>query len=504
LKEEAWNRLGAYLKETQILGSIQSTLYWDQNTLMPKQGSSWRAEQLTYLAKNLHLRNSSKEFAQLINAASNELNDFEIDSENDKVSKELNIKLLNQELDRQRKLDPILVEKLARAKSKGYESWQQAKNESDYEIFLPYFKELIDLRIEEAKQLSEEYSPWETLAQPYEPEITKDILFKIFNPLRSAIPSLLENVKKFKKKEWDIDPTSQKILCSKLLDEFGRDNELVAVAESPHPFSITLGPKDFRITTRIVKGEPFSSLLATAHEWGHSIYEQGLPAQTHQWFSWPLGQATSMAVHESQSLFWENRIVKSKSFAKSFFTNLKDKGAPLENYLEFWKSINIFKPGLNRVEADELSYGLHILIRTELEIELIEGNLNPKDLPFEWNKKYQELLGIKPTNDTNGCLQDVHWSEGAFGYFPSYLIGHLISAQISDSLENDVGSIDHLVEKKEYKKIIKWLGENVHCYGRSINSMELVKSVSGKDLSPDFFINYLKSKIDQLNKNYFE
>ena len=195
MKEEAWNRLGAYLKETQILGSIQSTLYWDQNTLMPKQGSSWRAEQLTYLAKNLHLRNSSKEFAQLINAASNELNDFESDSENDKVSKELNIKLLNQELDRQRKLDPILVEKLARAKSKGYESWQQAKNESDYEIFLPYFKELIDLRIEEAKQLSEEYSPWETLAQPYEPDITKEILGNIFNPLRKSIPSLLEKVK---------------------------------------------------------------------------------------------------------------------------------------------------------------------------------------------------------------------------------------------------------------------------------------------------------------------
>ena len=504
MKNDAWNSLGSYLKETQILGSIQSTLYWDQNTLMPKKGSSWRAEQLTYLAKNLHKRNSSKELAELIKLASIELNECENKEDNEKFSKNLNIKLLNQELDRQKKLDPKLVEKLARAKSKGYESWQQAKNESDFSIFLPFFKELIDLRIEEANQLSEEYSPWETLAQPYEPDITKEWLNKVFRPLRKSIPSLLESVKRFKKKEWDTDHDSQKILCSKLLDEFGRQKELVAVAESPHPFSITLGPGDFRITTRIVKGEPFSSFLATAHEWGHSIYEQGLPAQTHQWFSWPLGQATSMSIHESQSLFWENRIVKSKAFAKSFFRNFADIGCPLENYIEFWKSINIIKPGLNRVEADEISYGLHILIRTELEIELIEGNLDPKDLPNEWNQKYQELLGIKPSNDSDGCLQDVHWSEGAFGYFPSYLIGHLISAQISYSLENDIGLIEDIIDRKEYIKIIQWLKGNVHCYGRSLNAMELVKSVSGEDLSPDFFINYLKNKIDLFNKNYLE
>tara|TARA_Y100001970_G_scaffold200773_1_gene244244 strand:+ start:15149 stop:16663 length:1515 start_codon:yes stop_codon:yes gene_type:complete len=504
LKDYAWNRLGSYLKETQILGSIQNTLYWDQNTLMPKKGSSWRAEQLTYLAKNLHKRNSSQEFAELIKLAAMELNDSEDQDEDEKINKNLNIKLLNQELDRQKKLDPKLIEKLARAKSKGYESWQQAKNDSDYKIFLPFFKELIDLRIEEANQLSEKYTPWETLAQPYEPDITKDLLEKIFKPLKQSIPLLLENIKESTKIEWDINQNSQKFLCSKLLDEFGREKELVAVAESPHPFSITLGPKDFRITTRIVKGEPFSSLLATAHEWGHSIYEQGLPAQTHQWFSWPLGQATSMAVHESQSLFWENRIVKSKSFAKSFFGNFVDKGCPLKNYLDFWKSINKFETGLNRVEADELTYGLHILIRTELEIELIEGNLDPKDLPNEWNKQYQDLLGIKPSNDSEGCLQDVHWSEGAFGYFPSYLIGHLISAQISHSLESDIGLIDDLISNKEYKKIIQWLKENVHCYGRSLNAMELVKKISGENLSPDYFINYLKDKINSLNNNYLE
>ncbi len=499
MKNLNWSKLGAYLKDTQILGSIQSTLYWDQNTGMPKEGSSWRGEQLTYLAKILHARNSSDEFLNLINLAKSELNESSEFEDAKNSAKKKNIELLHKEFDRQRKIDPKLVTNLARAKSQGYESWQQAKKNSNFEIFLPYFEKLIILRREEANQLSDKLSPWETLAQPYEPDITKDWLFNIFNPLKESIPSMLQKIKEVDNKKWDIDSSAQKVLCNKLLDNFGCDENLVAIAESPHPFSITLGPKDFRITTRVVRGEPFSSFLATAHEWGHSIYEQGLPNETHQWFAWPLGQATSMAVHESQSLFWENRIVKSKAFSRSFFQDFLKSGCPLKNYEELWKSMNIIKPGLNRVEADELSYGMHILIRTELEIELIEGNLNAKDLPFEWNKKYKKLLGIEPCSDAEGCLQDVHWSEGAFGYFPSYLIGHLISAQLTSQLEKDIGLIDQLIEKNDYQTIINWLKKNVHCHGRSLNAMELVKKVSGNELSSDFFLDYLKQKIDELN-----
>ena len=500
MAEIEWNKLGAYLKETQILGSIQNTLYWDQNTGMPKKGASWRSDQLTYIAKILHQRNSSEEFANFIKSASIELLDSESNYKNSQIfqEKKRNIELLEKEYNRQRNLDPKLVESLAKAKSKGYESWQEAKRKSDFDIFLPSFKELIKLRIEEAKQISEIYSPWETLAQPFEPDLTLKWLNNTFQPLRETIPTLIPEIKKSKKNSWDLSPQSQQNLCSKLLDEFGRNRDLVVVAESPHPFSITLGPNDYRITTRIVEGEPFSSFLATAHEWGHSIYEQGLPSQSHQWFSWPLGQATSMAVHESQSLFWENRIVKSKSFAKRFFKNFVSEGCSLKSHLELWKSINHLQAGLNRVEADELTYGLHILIRTELEIDLIEGDLEAKDIPYEWNKRYEDLLGIRPSNDSEGCLQDVHWSEGAFGYFPSYLLGHLISAQISSQMERDIGLIDNLIENGEYEKIIFWLKNNIHKHGRSVNSMELVRNITGEELSSDYFINHLKTKI-----NYF-
>jgi len=205
-----------------------------------------------------------------------------------------------------------------------------------------------------------------------------------------------------------------------------------------------------------------------------------------------------MGVHESQSLFWENRIVKSKSFSQRFFKNFVSEGCSLKSPLELWKSINHLKAGLNRVEADELTYGLHILIRTELEIGLIEGGLDAKDIPSEWNKKYEELLGIKPSNDSEGCLQDVHWSEGAFGYFPSYLLGHLISAQISFQMEKDIGLIDNLIENGQYEKIILWLKNNIHEFGRSFNSRELVRKVTNEELSSDYFINNLKSKINDL------
>jgi carboxypeptidase Taq len=498
LSETEWNKLGAYLKETQILGSIQNTLYWDQNTGMPKKGAAWRSEQLTYIAKVLHKRNSSEEFSNLIQSAKSELLENKKNSDNPLFikHKQRNINLLIKEFNRERNLDPKLVESLAKAKSKGYESWQEAKKKSDFKIFLPFFEKLVKLRIEEAKQISDKYSPWETLAQPFEPELTLKWLNKMFQPLKETIPDLLKGISHLKKNHWDLSRESQQNLCSKLLDEFGRDKDLVIVGKSPHPFSITLGPNDYRLTTRVVAGEPLSSFLATAHEWGHSIYEQGLPSQSHQWFAWPLGQATSMGIHESQSLFWENRIVKSKSFSKRFFKKFVSAGCPLNNYSELWKSINHLEAGLNRVEADELSYGLHILIRTELEIDLIEGGLPAKDIPEEWNKRYSHLLGKQPSNDSEGCLQDVHWSEGAFGYFPSYLLGHLISAQISNQMERDIGLIDNLIENGEYQKIIFWLKNNIHKYGRSVNSMDLVRTVTKEELTPKYFIDHLRSKID--------
>ena len=241
MSEKEWDKLGTYLKETQILGSIQNTLYWDQNTVMPNKGASWRSEQLTFIAKKLHERNSSKDYFDLINAAKAELIKKELNSLNKNLfkSKKRNIDLLMYEFEREKNQDPKLVESLAMAKSKGYESWREAKAKSDFNIFLPYFEGLIKLRIEQAKQIGGKYSPWETLAQPFEPDLNLKWLNKIFQPLKETIPSLIPEIKKLKKYDWDLCPESQQNLCTNLLDEFGRDKDLVVVAKSPHPFSIT-------------------------------------------------------------------------------------------------------------------------------------------------------------------------------------------------------------------------------------------------------------------------
>ncbi len=505
--------MGDYLKETQLLGSIQSTLYWDQNTSMPPAGSSWRGEQLSLLAKLLHARQSSDYFESLLKEAKvefeeqcnlNNLSDLE------KKEKSRNIQLLEQDLTRQRSRDPDLVTSLAIAKAKGYKLWQAAKAKSDFGCFAPALRNLISLRKEEASQLGESRTCWETLAQPYEPDLNIPRLNELFEPIRKKLPELIEKAKSFHEPvpiAWDLEEKAQEKLCNQLLSDWSREKENSLVARSPHPFSITLGPSDYRLTTRVVPGQPLSCLLATAHEWGHSLYEQGLPPQTHQWFAWPLGQATSMGLHESQSLFWENRVARSGAFSERFWPNFAQYGVPLKSPSDLWRFMNPLAPGLNRVEADELSYGMHILIRTDLEIDLLEKGLDVNDLPMEWNKRYSDLLGVTPNNDGEGCLQDVHWSEGAFGYFPSYLIGHLISAQLSETMSDSLrregikgeNPIDNCIRSGNESILISWLRREVHCHGRRMNAEQLVKHVTGRTLSSDAFLKYLENKLELLS-----
>lgn len=500
-RSTAWTRLGRYLKETQLLGSIQSTLYWDQNTRMPAGGASWRGEQLALLARQLHKRQSDQIYSDLIKEAREEWRSPGGSDEHG-PARGRNLDLLEQELGRQQALDPDLVSTLARAKSEGYDLWQKAKRANDFALFAPALRQMIVLRQEQSRQLGEPRGCWETLAQPFEPDLRLERLQELFAPLRKRLPELLSRINRGPRSRslrWDLPASSQKNLSMQLLQNWGRNEEITCVAASPHPFSITLGPCDYRLTTRVVPGQPLSCFLATAHEWGHSLYEQGLPDQSHQWFAWPLGQATSMAVHESQSLFWENRVARSLPFAEHWWQRFAGEGAPLKSAQEFWHAMNPMAAGSNRVEADELSYGLHILIRMDLELALLEQNLPVDDLPEQWNQRYSELLGVTPINDAEGCLQDVHWSEGLFGYFPSYLLGHLISAQLSEAMEVSIGAPEDHVRQGSLDVMLDWLRQHVHPVGRALNAEQLVEKVSGSRLSAKPFLNYLEAKVDALS-----
>ncbi|MFZ0409540.1 MAG: carboxypeptidase M32 [Cyanobium sp.] len=493
----AHGRLRAYLHTTQLLGSIHSTLYYDQNTVMPAAGAPWRGEQLALLARQMHGRQSCSEYSELVAAA-----EAELTADADPGARR-NLALLRQELERQQRLDPVLVGQLAEAQARGYALWQQAKATQNYALFSPALAELVSLRQEQARQLAEPRSCWETLAQTFEPEISKQRLHELFEPLRQQLPVLLDQAATLPPQppaDWDLEEAAQDQLCQTLLQEWGYDASRCQRSRSPHPFSTTIGPADFRITTRIVAGMPFSAFLATAHEWGHSLYEQGLPRSGDHYFPWPLGEATSMGVHESQSLFFECRLARSAAFAERWYPRFRSAlGRDVwGDGRRFWRGINPMRAGLTRVEADELSYGLHIVLRFELELALLEEGLPVEELPERWNSGMERLLGLRPGNDAEGCLQDVHWSEGLFGYFPSYALGHLISAQLSEAMAAELGPIEEQITGGNEPEILAWLGRNVWPLGRRVNAEQLVEQVTGRPLSSEAFLIYLRDKLARL------
>ncbi|MEB3200055.1 MAG: carboxypeptidase M32 [Synechococcaceae cyanobacterium] len=499
---DARSRLRAHLHETRLLGAIHSALYYDQNTVMPAAGAAWRGEQLALLAGQLHQRQSSDAYGELVAAAEEEL------PADAPAAPRRNLELLRLELNRQRCLDPALVRQLAQAQARGNAIWQEARRCDDFAAFAPCLAELIRLRREQASQLEsaepEPRSPWEILAQPFEPGISKQRLTALFTPLERELPGLLETARALPQIQPSEPPelpeALQESLCRRLLESWGYDPSRCQRSRSSHPFSCTLGPADFRITTRVVPGQPLAAFLATAHEWGHSLYEQGLPRSEDHYFPWPLGEATSMAVHESQSLFWECRLARSRAFAARWHGAFCPEGAgdPWGGPHGFWRALNPMRPGLIRVEADELSYGLHIVLRYELELALIEQEMPVEELPSRWNRRMQELLGVTPTSDARGCLQDIHWAEGLFGYFPSYALGHLISAQLAVSMGEALGSLEERIAAQEEEEIRRWLSREVWCLGRSVTAEELVEQVSGRPLEPGPFLHYLSAKLEQL------
>lgn len=497
----AFAQLHQHLHQTRLLGSISSALYYDQNTVMPAAGAAWRGEQLALLAGQLHERQSSAEYAELVAAAESEL-DAELSPE-----RRRNLQLLRLELERQRCLDPALVSALAKAQSRGNAVWQDARKRNDFSAFAPALQELIALRRQQASQLAAAEpvprSPWEILAQPFEPDISKTRLAALFAPLKDELPAMLDQVRSIgctQPPAIDLPEALQEQLCSELLNSWGYDPARCQRSRSAHPFSCTVGPQDFRITTRVVPDQPLSAFLATAHEWGHSLYEQGLPRTDDHYFPWPLGEATSMGVHESQSLFWECRVARSRAFAERWHPRFCSAlgSDPWSGAFGFWRALNPLRPGLIRVEADELSYCLHIVLRFELELALLEQEMPVEELPKQWNQRMQELLGIQPQTDSEGCLQDIHWAEGLMGYFPSYALGHLISAQLSETFEQTNGSIQALISAGDELQLQAWLGQTVWPLGRSVNAEELVEQVTGRPLSAQSFLTDLRTKVAEL------
>ena len=480
-------KIKSYLQEYSYLKSIQSLLHWDMETMMPSGAIDDRAKRLSYIQGKLHSHITSPEYAKLLKefGAKKKL------SATDKVM----LKELKWDFDLNHALPSEHVEELSLAATHATHVWAKAKKSNDLKSFLPHLQKLIDLKRREATYFKAK-KPYDALIKLHDKEFTSAQITKLFSELRKGLIKLSHDVKddgrfvKVKDLKGPFPLENQRAISLHVARLFGLPEANSRLDISTHPFSINISPLDQRITTRYDEAH-LDSLSSTMHEVGHALYELNLPRE---WEGTPMQEAISLSVHESQSRFWENVIGRSRAFSKFIHPDMKKyfpkamKGIDSETlFLYFNKSV----PGLIRVESSELYYNFHIIIRYEIEEMIFNQGLNAKDIPKIWKEKYKEYLGIVPKTDAEGMLQDSHWAGGAFGYFPTYTLGNMISGSLYMKLKKANPQFNKQIEKGEFSDTLKFLVKNIHSKGRGITSQDLVGELDVKD-----YLSYLKEKFE--------
>lgn len=494
MKEEFKNKLDEFkkhLSNIEYLNSATGVLYWDTRVGIPKKGIPYRGQVLGYLSEEQYKLETSDKMKEFIDY-------FSSCGELDDVTRSM-VENARKNYDRTMKIPAQRYKEYVIASSESEAAWEEAKNKSDFSIFQPHLQKMIDFNKEFIGYWGYKETGYDTLLDFYEPELTVSKLDTVFGELKGSVINLLDRIIKtgmdtscssFKKsfskaEQWDF--------CSYILHKMGFDFDAGRVDESEHPFTINFNNKDVRITTHYYENEFTSAIFSCIHEGGHAIYEQDIPDDLSGTL---LAGGASMAVHESQSRFYENLIGRSREFWAYFYPEVIKRFPQFKDvsYEEFYRGINTIKPSLIRTEADELTYNLHIIIRYEIEKLIFSGNVEAGELPQIWNRKYAEYLGIEPKNDREGILQDMHWSAGNFGYFPSYALGNLYGAQFFNTMTSDIPDIRKRVENGELDAVHSWLKENVHKYGSVYKPSELIKKVTGEELTARYFVDYLNQK----------
>jgi carboxypeptidase Taq len=415
-----------------------------------------------------------------------------------------NVRELRRSYDRATKLPPTLVEELARVTTQAQQAWQTAKSKNDFATFRPFLEKVVALKRQEADAVGFKAHPYDALIEEYEPGTTVAELKTLFAGLTAELVPLIQKIAASSKKpdpgvlQRDFPVDRQKVFAEAAAVAFGFDFSAGRLDVTAHPFCSGFGPGDCRITTRYNPQFFNEAFFGVLHETGHALYEQNLPEEH---FGTPLGAACSFGIHESQSRLWENQVGRGKPFWEHFFPRLQQTfPAALAgvNLDAFYFATNDVKPSLIRVEADEATYNLHIALRFELELALLTGELPVKDLPAAWNERVKALLGLDVPSDSQGCLQDIHWSFGGIGYFPTYTLGNLYAAQLMDAARRDLPGLDDDFRRGEFGRLKGWLVEKIHKHGQRWQANELCKRATGSDLSPKPFLNSLKAKYDAL------
>ncbi|MDN3426320.1 carboxypeptidase M32 [Microbacterium sp. APC 3898] len=478
-------------------------LYWDLRTGAPKKGVELRSESIGTLSAEVFNLSTSDEFGELLSS-------LEEDQATLDPYIRRSVEEARKEYDLSKKVPPEEYKKFIILKSKAESVWETAKDASDFSMFLPYLEDLVSSTKKMIGYWGEKNgSPYNTLLDQYEPGMTTEILDEVFGKLRNRIVPLVQKIAASPNKPetaflYEHFPKeAQEDFSRQMLEQLGYDFEAGRLDETVHPFMISINRQDIRVTTKYDEGDFRNAVFGTIHEGGHAMYEQNLGEAL---AGLPIETGASMGIHESQSLFCENFIGRNEHFWQNNFNLLKEY-APKQfadvELADYVRAINESKPSLIRIEADELSYALHIMVRYELEKGLFDGDLQVRDLPQLWNDKYEEYLGVRPSNDAEGVLQDVHWAGASFGYFPSYALGYMYAAQFKDAMLKDLPNFDELLAERNVKPIREWLSKNIHHHGAFKKPLEILKEVTGEGLNPDYLADYLEekySKIYQLDK----
>jgi carboxypeptidase Taq len=487
------------LAEVCDLNNSASLLGWDQQTFMPHGAGESRAEQLATLGRLSHERFVTPEIEELIEGSALECADFPYESDVASL-----VRIVRRDYERARKIPPSLVADIARASSLGMEAWVTAREQANFSLFQTALERIFELHRQLSACLGYRDSMYDPLLDHYEPGMTTSLLKELFAEVKQFLIPLVHQV--IQKLELVNDSVLHRHYAEKaqwdfgveVLKRIGFDFERGRLDKSVHPFTTSFSVNDVRITTRIDEDYFPAAFGGTLHEGGHALYEQGVNPSLERTF---LAGGASLGVHESQSRLWENIVGRSRGFWKFFHPRLLESFPENLSRLsldDFFRALNRVKPSFIRIEADELTYNLHILLRYELEVDVLEGRLRVTDLPAAWNSKMKEYLGLVPTNDALGVLQDVHWSNGLIGYFPTYTLGNLISAQIFEKATELQPDILPAIENGEFLPLLQWLRTNIHWHGRKFTSQEILKRTTGESLQPSYYLCYLQKKYAEI------
>lgn len=484
-----------YVKKMEAYKEAIGLMYWDLRTGAPKKGVEQRSEVVGQLSEDMFQMSVSDEMKTYID----ELSGADISNITKKTLEEC-----KKDYDRNTKIPPKEFREYVILQSNAESKWEEARAASDFKLFQPYLEKIVEFRKRFVEYWGYEGNPYNTLLDLYEPGVTVEVIDRVFGQVREHIVPLVKAVTEAK----DQPETSflfksfpaekQKGFSLDVLREMGYDFEAGRLDETVHPFATGLNLGDVRVTTRYDEKDFRTAVFGTIHEGGHALYEQNISDKLS---GTPLCHGASMGIHESQSLFWENFVGRNIGFWERQYDTLQ-KYAPEQfngvSMEDFYRAINVAGPSLIRIEADEMTYPLHIMVRYEIEKALINNEIEVKDLPEVWNAKMKEYVGIEPDNDANGVLQDVHWSSGSFGYFPSYALGYMYAAQFKNAMVKDIPDFDDKLRDGDLLPIKDWLTKNIHQYGSLKKPIEILKDVTGEGLNAKYLIEYLETKYKEV------